>query len=131
MLCFGLGLFSVEPLVIASNSMLPKIRKGDIVIIKDVDVKDIKKGDVIRYKMDGYYVVHRVVLIRNDENGKREFITKGDNNNDIDLFAVKEEQVAGLVKFDIPYLGYPTLIVSKLLNTNVDKKVTVDKGRVN
>ena len=131
MLCFGLGLFSVEPLVIASNSMLPKIRKGDIVIIKDVDVKDIKKGDVIRYKMDGYYEVHRVVLIRNDENGKREFITKGDNNNDIDLFAVKEEQVAGLVKFDIPYLGYPTLIVSKLLNTNVDKKVTVDKGRVN
>lgn len=131
MVLFGLGVFNVKPLVIASNSMLPKIRKGDIVIIKDIDVNKIKKGDVIRYKMDGYYVVHRVVLIRTDEKGKREFVTKGDNNNDVDLFAVKEYQVDGIVKLDIPYLGYPTLIFSKILHTDVDKKVTIDKGRIN
>lgn len=131
MVLFGLGVFNVKPLVIASNSMLPKIRKGDIVIIKDIDVNKIKKGDVIRYKMDGYYVVHRVVLIRSDEKGKREFVTKGDNNNDVDLFSVKEYQVDGIVKLDIPYLGYPTLIFSKILHTDVDKKVTIDKGRIN
>ena len=131
MVLFGLGVFNIKPLVIASNSMLPKIRKGDIVIIKDIDVNKIKKGDVIRYKMDGYYVVHRVVLIRTDEKGKREFVTKGDNNNDVDLFSVKEYQVDGIVKLDIPYLGYPTLIFSKILHTDVDKKVTIDKGRIN
>ena len=131
MVLFWLGVFNVKPLVIASNSMLPKIRKGDIVIIKDIDVNKIKKGDVIRYKMDGYYVVHRVVLIRTDEKGKREFVTKGDNNNDVDLFSVKEYQVDGIVKLDIPYLGYPTLIFSKILHTDVDKKVTIDKGRIN
>ena len=131
MVLFGLGVFNVKPLVIASNSMLPKIRKGDIVIIKDIDVNKIKKGDVIRYKMDGYYVVHRVVLIRTDEKGKREFVTKGDNNNDVDLFSVKEYQVDGIVKLDIPYFGYPTLIFSKILHTDVDKKVTIDKGRIN
>ena len=131
MVLFGLGVFNIKPLVIASNSMLPKIRKGDIVIIKDIDVNKIKKGDVIRYKMDGYYVVHRVVLIRTDEKGKRELVTKGDNNNDVDLFSVKEYQVDGIVKLDIPYLGYPTLIFSKILHTDVDKKVTIDKGRIN
>ena len=131
MVLFGLGVFNIKPLVIASNSMLPKIRKGDIVIIKDIDVNKIKKGDVIRYKMDGYYVVHRVVLIRTDEKGKREFVTKGDNNNDVDLFSVKEYQVDGIVKLDIPYLGYPTLIFSKILHTDVDEKVTIDKGRIN
>lgn len=131
MICFGLGMFPIEPLVIASNSMLPKIRKGDIVIIKDKDVNKIKKGEIIRYKLDDYYVVHRVVLIRKGKDGKREFITKGDNNDEVDLYAVKESQVAGVVKYDIPYLGYPTLIVSKLLNTNVDQKVTVDKGKSN
>lgn len=131
MVLFGLGVFNIKPLVIASNSMLPKIRKGDIVIIKDIDVNKIKKGDVIRYKMDGYYVVHRVVLIRSDEKGKREFVAKGDNNNDVDLFSVKEYQVDGIVKLDIPYLGYPTLIFSKILHTDVDKKVTIDKGRIN
>lgn len=130
MICFGLGLFPIEPLVIASNSMAPKIYKGDIVIIKDADVSGVKKGDVIRYQMEGYYVVHRVVMINETEDGNRVFITKGDNNDDIDLYPVKESQYAGIVKFDIPYLGYPTLILSKLLNTNVDDKVTVDKGRV-
>lgn len=129
MICFGVGLFPIEPLVIASNSMAPKIYKGDIVIIQDKDVSEVKKGDIIRYKMDGYYVVHRVVMINEDEEGNRQFITKGDNNEDIDLYPVKEYQYAGTIKFDIPYLGYPTLILSKLLNTNVDDKVTVDKGR--
>lgn len=130
MVLFGLGVFPIEPLVIASNSMAPKIYKGDIVIIKDTDVREVKKGDIIRYKMEGYYVVHRVVMISENVNGDRVFITKGDNNNDIDLYPVKESQYAGTVKFDIPYLGYPTLILGKLLNTNNDAKVTVDKGRV-
>lgn len=131
MICFGLGVFPIEPLVIASNSMAPKIKKGDIVIIQDKDVNKIEKGEVIRYKMDGYYVVHRVVMIRQDSNGKLEFITKGDNNESIDLFAVKEKQVVGVVKYDIPYAGYPTLLLNKLLKTNVEDKVIVDKGRVN
>ena len=56
--------------------MLPKKEKGDIVIIKDIDVNKIKKGDVIRYKMDGYYVVHRVVLIRTDEKRKKRICNK-------------------------------------------------------
>ncbi len=130
MVLFGLGFFPIEPLVIASNSMAPKIYRGDIVIIKDTPVSKVKKGDIIRYKMDGYYVVHRVVLITENEDGKREFITKGDNNNDIDLYPVKESQYAGIIKADIPFLGYPTLILGELLNTNASDKVTVDKGRV-
>lgn len=130
MVLFGLGFFPIEPLVIASNSMAPKIYRGDIVIIKDIPVSKVKKGDVIRYKMDGYYVVHRVVMITENEDGKREFITKGDNNNDIDLYPVKESQYAGIIKADIPFLGYPTLILGELLNTNASDKVTVDKGRV-
>ncbi len=130
MVCFGLGVFQYKPLVIASNSMAPKIHKGDIVIIKDVNVENVKKGDVIRYKMEGYYVVHRVVMVSLDDDNQKLFITKGDNNDDVDLYPVKQSQYAGIVKLDIPYLGYPTLILGKLLHTNVDDKVSVDKGRV-
>lgn len=130
MILFGIGIFPIEPLVIASNSMYPKIKKGDIVIIKDIDVNDVKKGDVIRYRMDGYFVVHRVVMISKDKDGLY-FITKGDNNSDIDLYPVRPSQVDGIVKIDVPYVGYPTLIVSKLLNPNVEDKVIVDKGKIN
>ena len=130
MILFGIGIFPIEPLVIASNSMYPKIKKGDIVIIKDIDVNDVKKGDVIRYRMDGYFVVHRVVMISEDKDGLY-FITKGDNNSDIDLYPVRPFQVDGIVKIDVPYVGYPTLIVSKLLNPNAEDKVIVDKGKIN
>lgn len=131
MVCFGLGMFPIKPLVIASNSMAPKIYKGDIVIIKDTDVKKVKEGDIIRYRMENYYVVHRVVTIYEDNNGDRVFITKGDNNDDIDLYPVKESQFAGVIKLNIPYLGYPTLMLSRLLNTGVEDTVIVDKGRTN
>lgn len=130
MICFGIGVFPVKPLVIASNSMAPKIHRGDIVIIKDSDVKKVKKGDIIRYKMEGYYVVHRVVKKTYDEKGNLTFIMKGDNNDDVDLYPVKESQYAGTIKFNIPYLGYPTLILGELLDSSAGDKVTVDKGRV-
>ncbi len=131
MICFGLGLFPIQPLVIASDSMYPKIKRGDIVLIMDKDVSKIKKGEVIRYKLDNYYVVHRVVDIKTDENGQLQFITKGDNNDSLDLFPVKEYQVDGVIKYDIPVLGYPTLILNELLNTDAGDEVIVDKGRVN
>ena len=131
MICFGTGVFPIEPLVIASNSMAPEFYRGDIVIIFDTDVKKVKKGDIIRYRMDGYYVVHRVVKIEEDEYGTRTFIMKGDNNDDIDLYPVRENQFAGTIKYEIPYLGYPTLILGELLNPSMGDKVTVDKGRTN
>ena len=81
--------------------------------------------------MDGYYVVHRVTMISENKDGELEFIMKGDNNNDVDLYPVNESQVDGIIKLDIPYVGYPTLIVSKLLNSDVEDKVIVDKGRTN
>ena len=131
MICFGTGVFPIEPLVIASDSMAPEFYRGDIVIIFDTDVKNVKKGDIIRYRMDGYYVVHRVVKIEEDEYGTRSFIMKGDNNDDIDLYPVKENQFAGTIKYEIPYLGYPTLILGELLNPDMGDKVIVDKGRTN
>lgn len=126
--CFGLGAFPVEPLVIGSNSMAPKIHKGDIVFIVDTDVKDIKKGDIIRYSLDGNYIVHRVVKINKDADGKRLFITKGDNNRDVDLYPVKESQYTGRIVFNVPYLGYPTILLRELLNPDAADSVQVEKG---
>ena len=90
---FGLGVFPIEPLVIASDSMYPKIRKGDIVIIFDIDPDDIQIGDVIRYRMENYYVVHRVKEINEVDDNKREFILLGDNNKNIVLYPVREDQI--------------------------------------
>lgn len=126
---FGLGLFPISPIVIGSNSMLPVIRKGDIVFVEKIDVSKIKKGDVIRYTLDGNYIIHRVQKINIDKDGKRIFITKGDNNNDIDLYPVKESQYAGIIKFTIPYVGYPTIFLREMLNPSMGSDVKVEKGK--
>ena len=129
-LCFGLGVFPIKPLVIASNSMYPKIHRGDIVLIKNIKPEDLKEGDVIRYRLENYYVVHRIKEIDKDNNGKYVFVTKGDNNNDVDLLPVKESQFEGIIVGRIKYVGYPTLLINELLN-NKSSSVKLDKGRVN
>lgn len=129
MILFGLGVFPVEPLVIASNSMYPKIHRGDIVILKDTPIEKVKVGDTIRYRMEGYSVVHRVKSIEKDADGNMVFITKGDNNRDVDLYPVKTYQFDGVVLFDIRYVGYPTLILNELLNSSDSSNVSVDLGK--
>ncbi len=128
MICFGSGVFPVEPLVIASDSMNPIIHRGDMVILVDIDPKDVKVGDVIRYNIKEYYVVHRVQNIIENDDGTVSFIMKGDNNKTEDVLPVEEYQINGIVKINIPYLGYPTLILSELLNSNAGDKVIVETG---
>lgn len=46
-----------------------------------------------------------------------QFITKGDANDTADAFPVSEDQVIGITKHYIPYIGYPSVIFSeKILN---------------
>lgn len=125
----GLGVFPIQPIVIGSNSMLPVIRKGDIVIVQKTNTDNVKKGDIIRYVLDGNYIIHRVKKINILNDGSRIFITKGDNNDNIDLYPVEESQFAGVIKFTIPYVGYPTIILRELLNPNMGSDVKVEKGR--
>lgn len=125
----GLGVFPIQPIVIGSNSMLPVIRKGDIVIVKKTNIDKVKKGDIIRYVLDGNYIIHRVQKINITGDGSRIFITKGDNNDNIDLYPVEESQFAGVIKFTIPYVGYPTIILRELLNPSMGSDVKVEKGK--
>ena len=129
MVGLGLGVFPVQPIVIGSNSMLPVIRKGDIVIVKKTNIKNVKEGDIIRYVLDGNYIIHRVQKIKISSYGSRIFITKGDNNDSIDIYPVKESQFAGVIKFTIPYVGYPTIILRELINPSMGSDVKVEKGR--
>ena len=43
-------------------------------------------------------------------------MTKGDANNTKDAWVVKENEVIGIVKFRIRWLGMPTVSLNELLN---------------
>lgn len=105
------GIFKYYALAIGSESMEPKINKGDIVIVEKVtgdDIKKLKEGEVLVYKHNDMVVVHRIVRVK-EYNGAVYFNTKGDNNGEEDSWTISEELVIGKAILKIPYLGVPTV----------------------
>ena len=100
--------FKYGIIVIGSTSMTGTINKGDAVIFESYDNQDIKKGQIIIFDSGGYKTVHRVVEIRKSNNQIR-YITKGDNNINEDIDYKTKEDILGLVKLRVKYLGRPSL----------------------
>ena len=123
-LSFTTGRLLYKPVVILTGSMNPVLEKGDIVVYNKIEFNDIKVNDIIVYSLGEISVIHRVHKITYQDN-KQVLITKGDNNNSIDVSPVSEDQVLGKVLFKVKKIGYPTIWVNELLN-GVSKSVGVE-----
>ncbi len=118
LVCFISGTFKYQPIAVLSNSMLPTFARGDAVIMRKIDKKDLKKlkkGTILYYSKEGRLIVHRIVSVKHTDDGKVEVTTKGDNNNANDPWVITEDDMIGTVSFMIPYIGYPSVWVNELL----------------
>ncbi len=110
------GLFPHYMIGIGSDSMMPKINKGDAVILKKTNGDtSLKKDDIIAFENSGRVVVHRITKI-NKKDGKTYYITKGDANNTNDANPVVSTQVKGVVKMKIPLIAWPTVWLSEFMH---------------
>lgn len=126
---FVAGFFKYKPTAIMSNSMHPTYERGDVVIIEKVNAesgKNLKKYDIIEYKLDNIIVAHRIIYIEKHNDGTRLYITKGDNNNVADKEKVTPDQINGIVKFKIPKVGYPSVWLNDFFNK---QDVNVETGK--
>lgn len=89
---------------VLTGSMEPAMPVGSVVVVVPVTAAEVSVGDVLTFDAGGRRVTHRVVEIRDDQDG-RSFITKGDANNVADGEPVPAAAVAGRVWCDIPWLG--------------------------
>ena len=94
------SLFGYRIYTVASNSMRPTYEIGDTLLIKEVELSDIKVGDVISYKgqsngVEGYIITHKVINIEVDSDNYY-FHTKGEANEGEDPL-VSGNQVVGKV----------------------------------
>lgn len=115
---FMFGFFKYQPISILSNSMKNYYSKGDVVIIEKInqeDIQFIEKDDIIYYRYDNKYITHRVYE-KEFVNGSYIFYTKGDNNEFVDNWEVYEDDIIGVVKFRIKYLGWPSVLLNDLLS---------------
>ena len=120
--CLVSGYFPYYMIGIGSESMNPKIYKGDAVLVKKVTSKsELKEGDVIVYDNMGEEIVHRLVEIEKVDN-KIYYRTKGDNNNTRDNLDIEYNDIKGIVKFKIPYIAKPSIYLKEQLKWR-NKKV--------
>lgn len=111
------GLIKYQMFVIGSNSMNPYIYRGDVIIARRTnskEIKQIKKGEILVFRYNKKIVSHRVYKIIT-RNNKLYFRTKGDNNDQVDDNLAKESDVIGTVSFRIKYIGLPSIWLREAL----------------
>jgi len=112
---FAVGVFPIYPSVIATGSMEPYIKPGDVILVKrivDMDgINALNIGDIIQFERDGVLISHRIIEIHNDKKEGTSFITKGDNNTAIDSTPVKPHNIKGKIVKVVPKIGWPTLLI--------------------
>jgi signal peptidase len=105
---FILAMGTSTPLVVVtSDSMVPALQQGDLLVLQGRAAEDIHLSDIIVYEDDWYEgapVVHRVVAIE-IVGETYYFFTKGDANSHSDPGNRTINEIIGVVVLRIPYLG--------------------------
>lgn len=96
----GYGCFAIS-----GGSMEPTVPKGALVFTKEVELSEIKPGDMLTFrdKKGKTFFTHRVVEI-DAETGL--FTTRGDANTFDDPAPASYDYVVGKVVKQVSYLGY-------------------------
>ncbi|MGD8554106.1 MAG: signal peptidase I [Anaerolineales bacterium] len=98
------GLFGVQPTLVSGMSMAPALEAGDVAFVRQVPPQSVEVGDIIRFRVNGVYVLHRVVSIEGGGSGLW-FITRGDANNVNDP-PVPASEMQGRVVLVVPKIGW-------------------------
>ncbi|MGQ4833394.1 MAG: signal peptidase I [Candidatus Asgardarchaeia archaeon] len=101
--------------VVSSQSMVPNLNVGDIIILHGVPPSEIKVGDIIVFKAtwlpeNSPFVIHRVIKIE-IKSGHYYFYTKGDHNLIRDPEPAPDTNVIGVAVVVIPKIGTVTLFL--------------------
>mmetsp|Transcript_20910 Transcript_20910/g.25365 ORF Transcript_20910/g.25365 Transcript_20910/m.25365 type:complete len:191 (-) Transcript_20910:1223-1795(-) len=107
--------------VVLSGSMEPAVQRGDILVLDNSHETAIRVGEIVVFKIKGrdIPIVHRVLQVRDNYEGKIKMLTKGDNNqvDDRGLYAhgqlwLEREDILGRAKIVLPYAGMVTIILN-------------------
>lgn len=103
------GLFGYTARIVVSGSMEPTIKINTVNIIKICDADDIEEGDIICYRYDKD-IIHRVISIKEDDDGETIINTQGDANSLPDNIEITDDMIVGKV---VCTLNWSRVIVSR------------------
>eukprot|EP01071_Lankesteria_metandrocarpae_P013576 Lankesteria_metandrocarpae@DN7351_c0_g1_i1.p1 len=106
--------------VVLSGSMEPAFYRGDVLFLHNPP--SIGSGDIAVFQLKGrdIPIVHRVMNVHEDKDGKVKILTKGDNNNidDRGLYNrgqmwLDRDDVMGVVRAYVPKVGMLTIMMNE------------------
>ena len=137
-----ISLFGYKAYRITTDSMSPSINTGDVIIVKKVQEEKLQAGDVITFKQQDKVITHRITHI-DEQDGKKQYTTKGDNNNLEDNEKIEYSEIEGENVLTIPKLGYfiyalenqivflfIILILLLLVKTNINNTKIIIKAMI-
>lgn len=124
-LIFALGivalnsnLFRFWMAAVGSGSMVPTLNVGDVIIVDKGYQKHLDKlnvGDILVFKIGRNIYTHRIIKIDKKSN-EYNINTQGDRKGQPeDSWTVTNNDIIGVVKYKIKYIGYPTVWLSRIL----------------
>lgn len=115
------NIFSYWIAVVGSGSMSPTIQVGDAIIVDKTiknNLENLKVGDILVFRIKDSIYTHRIVDIK-EENSTYLISTKGDREGQvIDNWTVKNDDIVGVVRFKVSYIGYPTVLLNRFIKEN-------------
>lgn len=92
---FGNRIYRVQ-----TDSMVPTLEVGDVILVRDADPEDIHNGDIITYRVTsgelaGQTITHRVAQDPEVRNGVYYYRTKGDREGAVMDAEISYDQVEG------------------------------------
>ncbi len=112
------NLFPFWIAAVGSGSMVPTINIGDAIVV-DKSVQEhldhLQVGDILVFKIKDTIYTHRIIALK-ETNGNYAITTQGDREGQaVDTWVVTNKDVIGIVKFKIPFVGWPTVWLSRIV----------------
>jgi signal peptidase len=108
-------LAGATPYTVLTGSMAPTYPPGTLVVVRPVDIDDVRAGDVVTFQLrSGLPAVatHRVVRVGWTSDGEKLLTTQGDANATPDAVPVREVQLRGEVWYALPWVGRLNVLLS-------------------
>ena len=103
------SVFGYQVFRVSSGSMEPELMVGDVIIVKEAEVSDIQKGDIVTYKGEegefrDKFITHKMIEDPQLVDGKYVFHTQGIYEGAVPDPEWYEDQLLGEYVYTVPYI---------------------------
>ena len=103
----GTGLFGYQAVNAQGTSMEPTLRNGDVLWVKQLDIAEVKVGDIVTLgNASVESITHRVIKIEPLLSGSYLVVTKGDANLFTEGWEVSRDETVPVMAARVPLGGY-------------------------